>query len=97
MSKSEEIRESLLSIGELLKQLTEEVNELANCFYEEDEVDTLIDAESLSHVITFEAKMDICACCDKCKMCARLHDSNCPILIKKIEDILKEERVKERK
>lgn len=37
MSNKDDVRDSLLSIAELLKQLTEEIESLASCFCEEDE------------------------------------------------------------
>ena len=37
MSNKDDVRGSLLTIAELLKQLTEEVESLASCFYDEDE------------------------------------------------------------
>lgn len=39
MSNNNDIRESLLAIGDLLKQLIEEVVSLADCFYDDDEED----------------------------------------------------------
>lgn len=65
--------------------------------------DTLMEATDLAMNLSFEDKMQICVCCEHYNICGDLHNSKCPILIKKLEESLKEiyekevkEKVKEK-
>lgn len=92
MSNNNDIRESLLAIGDLLKQLIEEVVSLADCFYDDDEEDeskeTTLTPEMVLEEASFEDKMMLCGSCERYTTCPNLHDANCWIMRRKIANII---------
>lgn len=60
-------------------------------YFEVVEETVSIEAEKISKIISFEDKMNICRCCQRYLICANLHNSKCPVLIKKIERAMLEE------
>lgn len=83
--------------------------DLNNCFrwLEEDfeivdesllEYEKDISVKEIAKSLSFEDKLDICSLCEDFGKCARLHNSECPVLIEKVKeglvdsDSMKEER-----